>query len=285
MQPVDLHTHSTASDGTDTPAELVRKAEQAGLAALALTDHDTTAGLAEAAEAASGLSLEFVRGCEISTATDQGNMHVLGLWLPEECPTLDAFLSHLRAERHKRNVAVIDRLNKAGIPITLEEVEAMADGLVGRPHIAAALVQRGVVPDKDTAFAEWLGIDGKAYVPKVAPRPEQALRQLKELGATTILAHPLLRARPEGWLDRQVGALAQKGLDGLEAWHSHQDEDQTDEIIALAQKYGLALSGGSDYHGNGKPGLSLGIGNGGAQIGIDVLQKLKARRKSMGLPC
>lgn len=285
MKYIDLHSHSSASDGTDSPTELIAHAKEAGLVAIALTDHDTTVGLSEASTAALGAGIEFIRGCEISTATDKGNMHMLGLWLPEDCAPLEAFLEHLRGERSKRNEIMIARLQAAGLNITMEEVAAHAKGSVGRPHMAAILRDKGYVQSSDEAFEKWLGINGKAYVPKIAPRPEQALRILKDLGATTILAHPLLRVRPEGWLDKFVSELATQGLDGLEAWHSHQDDAQTAEIIDLARKYALSLSGGSDYHGANKPGIQLGTGKGNLHIGIDVLDKLKARRREKGLPC
>lgn len=285
MKLVDLHTHSTASDGTDTPSALVQKAADLGLAAIALTDHDTIRGLEEAEEAARDLDIEFIRGCELSTSTDQGSMHVLGLWLPPGCDALDGFLSFLISARDRRNVTMIEKLRSNGVDITLEEVTERAAGSVGRPHMAEVLVEKGYAESTADAFDRWLGIQGKAYVPKLAPRPEQAVRILRDLGASPILAHPLLRPRPEGWLDALVRDLSQTGLAGLEAWHSALDKDQSREIIGLAEKYDLGLSGGSDYHGLNKPAISLATGKGNLCIGTDVLEKLKARRRARGLPC
>lgn len=285
MKLIDLHTHSTASDGTDSPSELVAKAAGQGLAALALTDHDTARGLDEAEEAAKAKGIEFIRGCELSTSTDQGEMHVLGLFLPHDCGALDGFLQCLREGRKRRNVLMVEKLREAGLDISMEEVEAKARSSVGRPHMAAVLKEKGYVRDTNEAFDKWLGIKGKAYVPKLAPRPEQAVRILRELGASPVLAHPLLRPRPEGWLDNLVRDLKPAGLFGLEAWHSAQNEAQEAEIKALARKYDLGLSGGSDYHGRNKPDIQLGTGKGNLRVEYKTLEKLKGRRRALGLPC
>lgn len=285
MKLVDLHTHSTASDGTDTPEALVKKAEEQGLGALALTDHDTLKGLAEAEEAAAGTGLEFIRGCELSLSSSEGEIHMLALWLPHQCDTLKGFLENMRDRRKQRNLQIVERLRKAGVDITLEEVEARAKSSVGRPHIAAVLVDKGYVKTYADAFQEWLGAGGKAYVPKVAPRPEQAVRILRELGASPVLAHPRLRKPSPEWLEGFVRDLKPIGLCGLEAWHSEQTPADEAQIQALAAKYDLGLTGGSDYHGCAKPNIQLGTGKNNLSIGMDVLEKFKARRKAAGLPC
>lgn len=285
MKLVDLHTHSTASDGTDSPAGLVKKAAAAGLAAVALTDHDTIQGLDEAGQAAREAGIEFIRGCELSTSTDQGSMHILGLWLPQDCASLEGFLDTLQQDRSRRNRAILEKLDRLGIKISMEELEAKAKSSIGRPHFAALMQEKGYVKSADEAFREFLGINGKAYVPKLSPRPEQAIRLLAGLGATPVLAHPLLRPRPAGWLEDLVRNLGRIGLDGLEAWHTTQNDADSSRIIALAEKYGLGLSGGSDYHGENKPNIRLGVGMGNLAVPEEVLIKLKARRKAGGLPC
>lgn len=291
MKLIDLHTHSTASDGTDAPADLVKKAADMGLAALALTDHDTLEGLAEAEEAAAGRGMEFIRGCELSTSTDQGSMHIVGLWLPRECGLLEDYLRQRRESRDRRNQQMIELLRKAGINICLEDVAAIADGTVGKPHIAAVLVEKGYVRDMAEAFRDWIGETGRAYVPKDSPTPEDAVRVLRAVGASPVIAHPRLRKRdcpdppsPE-WLESLVGRLKPAGLCGLEAWHSAHDPADEAVIQQLAAKYDLGLSGGSDYHGQTKPDIGLGIGKGNLSIGIEVFENLKARRRAVGLPC
>lgn len=285
MKLIDLHTHSTASDGTDTPADLVKKAADLGLAALALTDHDTLKGLEEAEAAAAGAGIEFIRGCELSTSTDQGSLHIVGLWLPRECSLLEDYLRQRRESRDGRNQKMIELLRKEGINISLEDAAALADGTVGRPHIAAVLVEKGYARDKAEAFRDWIGETGKAYVPKDSPAPEEAVRMLRAVGASPIIAHPRLRRPSEEWLERLVVRLKPAGLCGLEAWHSAHDPADEAVIQKLAAKYDLGLSGGSDYHGQPKPDIELGAGKGNLSIGIEVLENLKARRKAAGLPC
>lgn len=282
---IDLHTHSTASDGSDSPAELVQKAAKSGLAAIALTDHDTVSGLKEAEEAAADLGIEFIRGCEISTSTEEGSVHMLGLWLPKKCPALEAFLDHMLASRRHRNAQMIKLMRDAGLDISVEELESRAEHTPGRPHMAQLLLEKGYVESAEEAFTKWLDYTGKAYVPKVAPRPEQAVRILSEQGASPIMAHPLLRPRSQAWLDNLTRELKKTGLFGLEAWHSAQSEEQSQELIALADKYDLCVSGGSDYHGLKKKNISLGTGQGELKIGIEVLAGLKNKRKALGLPC
>lgn len=281
---IDLHTHSTASDGTDSPERLMEKAENSGLEAIALTDHDILDGLPRAEEAARDLGLLFIRGCEISTTTEQGEVHVLGLWIPHKSEPLESFLKHLRSMRSSRNAAMVEKLRNLGMDITMEELAAEAKGSIGRPHMAKIMLAKGYVSDRDEAFGKYLGINGKAYVPKIAPRPEQAVRILVSLGATAAIAHPLLRPRPDGWLDSLTCELAGAGLGALEAWHSSQSSKQAHEICELAKKYKLGVCGGSDYHGKSKPGLELGMAGENVKVPFSVLENLVEMRKNAGLP-
>ncbi|MBD5640894.1 MAG: PHP domain-containing protein [Desulfovibrio sp.] len=286
MREIDLHTHSTASDGSDAPALLVEKAHALGLKAIALTDHDTITGLTEAQEASADLGIELIRGCEISVATDLGNMHMLGLFLPQDSSRLHDFLENLRKNRELRNERIIEKLRACGVAVTLEEVAAIAGETIGRPHFAQILIQKGYASTRDEAFEKWLGPGGKAFSPKSAPTPEEALRILRELGATACLAHPFHKPRPDGWLEAFIERLAPLGLECLEAWHSTHDENQTEEVIRLARKYGLGLSGGSDYHGKNKPDIELGSGrNNNIALPYTVLENLKQLRRTRNLPC
>lgn len=281
---IDLHTHSTASDGTDSPEQLMVKAKNAGLEAIALTDHDILEGLPRAEEAARDLGLLFIRGCEISTTTEQGEIHVLGLWIPHKSEPLESFLKHLRDMRFSRNASMVEKLRNLGMDITMEELAEEAKGSIGRPHMAKIMLNKGYVADRREAFDRYLGINGKAYVPKIAPGPEQAVRLLASLGATAAIAHPLLRTRPAGWLEALVCGLCGAGLGALEAWHSSQSSKQAHEICELAKKYKLGVCGGSDYHGNSKPGLELGTAGENVKVPFSVLENLMEMRKSAGLP-
>lgn len=281
---IDLHTHSTASDGTDTPSELIARADKAGLAAIALTDHDTIAGLDEAEEASQNLDIEFIRGCELSVATDRGNIHLLGLWLPKNCDELKLFLKQLKKNRLTRNQQMIGKLQQHGINITLEEVMAIAKGVPGRPHMAALMLEKGYVASRAEAFADWLDKGGKVYIPKPSPTPAEALRLFKKLGASAIMAHPFLKYPPQSWLENIIKSMKQNGLFGLEAWHSVHSPEEAAIIRQLAEKFDLGLSGGSDYHGKNKPDIILGAPKSCMATPITVLSALKARRIAMNLP-
>ncbi|WP_300718232.1 PHP domain-containing protein [uncultured Desulfovibrio sp.] len=286
MQFIDLHTHSQASDGTDSPAQLVRNAHEKGLAAVAMTDHDTVSGLDEGEATARELGLEFVRGCELSTSTELGEMHVLGLWLPRQLDPLLEKLVYLRGKRSERNVRIVEKLQGLGVEITLDEVLRLARGeSVGRPHIAAVLVRKGYVHDVSEAFREYLGYYGRAYLPKEVLRPEEAVSVLSSLGATVCLAHPLLQKLPEGWLEAFIERLLPCGLTAIEAYHSEHTQADSRRCLELARHYGLTISGGSDYHGTNKPRIRLGTGYGSLRVPYSVLEGLREMRARRGLPC
>lgn len=286
MQFVDLHTHSQASDGTDSPAELVRKAADARLAAVALTDHDTLSGLDEAEDAARDCGIEFVRGCELSTRTEYGEMHILGLWLPRKAEALESRLADVRRKRGQRNARILDKLDELGIHIGMEELLHEARGeSVGRPHIAALLVRKGIVPDMSAAFRDYLGSGGRAYMSREVLAPEEAVRLMAGLGATVSLAHPCLQPLPRDWLETFILRLRDCGLSAIEAYHSEHSDADTRDCIDLARRFNLALSGGSDYHGTNKARIRLGTGYGGLRVPLAVLDDLKTRRREHGLPC
>nr|WP_273523061.1 PHP domain-containing protein [Mailhella massiliensis] len=283
---IDLHTHSTASDGTDSPADLVRKAAQAHLAVLALTDHDTLAGLDEAEEEAKQRNIVFVRGCEISTATPWGEAHFLGLWIPEEpekTARLEAALEKVRMGRKERNLRIAEKLRALGLDVSYEAAEALAGGaVVGRPHFAALLCSMGVVKDRREAFRQYLGKDGLAYEPRRLMSPGEAVSLLKSTGAVVSMAHPRLLHAPVEELDHLVAGLKEQGLDALEAYHSEHDAGDVRLCVELAARYDLQLSGGSDYHGLAKPNISLGRGKGGLRVGLGVYDELMRYRALQG---
>lgn len=282
---IDLHTHSTASDGTDTPAAVVEKAKALDLAVVALTDHDTLSGLAEAREAGADLDQIVVPGCEISTRTDYGSLHIVGLWVPETNEKLASMLAHFRQERQRRNDKILAKLRELGLNISMEEVLAHTTSAVGRPHIATVLKEKGYVQSKEEAFSKYLGAGCPAYFPKAAPGPEETVRILNDMGATVVLAHPLLQVLPDGCLENIVSNLAACGLSGLEVWHSAQNAEQSAWLLKLVKKYNLCASGGSDYHGANKPRIEMGTGCGNLHIPLNVYENLLARRKAQGLHC
>ncbi|MEU9854826.1 PHP domain-containing protein [Streptomyces sp. NPDC047974] len=250
---IDLHSHSTASDGTDTPAELVRHAAAAGLDVVALTDHDTTRGHAEAIAAAPE-GLTVVPGAELSCRLDGIGLHMLAYLFDPEEPALLAERELVRDDRVPRARAMVARLRELGVPVTWEQVERIAgDGSVGRPHVAEALVELGVVPDVSGAFtAEWLADGGRAHVQKHELDPVDAIRLVKAAGGVTVFAHPGAVKRGQVVPESALAALAEAGLDGIEVDHMDHDEPTRARLRGLAKELGLLVTGSSDYHGSRK---------------------------------
>lgn len=284
MSCIDLHTHTLASDGTDSPAQLVRRAKAQGLLAVAITDHDTVGGLAEAEEEGKALGLEVIRGCELSAKGEHNEIHILGLWLPRDTRVLEQSLLTLREHRNIRNMIIVEKLQHLGMKISYEEVLAASTGeAVGRPHIAAVLVRKGFVDNLREAFARYLGYRGQAYVPKEILSPADAVSLLANMGATVSLAHPCLSMGSHEAIENTVRSLKDSGLTAIEAYHSDHSQAEQRFCVDLATRYGLALSGGSDYHGTAKPRIRLGTGYGGLRVPMFVLDRLKAQRQRMGL--
>ncbi|NNJ04337.1 PHP domain-containing protein [Streptomyces sp. PKU-MA01144] len=250
---IDLHTHSTASDGTDTPAQLVRNAAAAGLDVVALTDHDTVAGHAEAI-AALPEGLTLVTGAELSCRTGGVSLHMLAYLFDPEETELARERELVRDDRVPRARAMVGRLQELGVPVTWEQVSRTAgDGSVGRPHIAAAMVELGVVPDVSAAFTpDWLANGGRAYVEKHELDPFEAVRLVKAAGGVTVFAHPLAVQRGEVVSEDVIARLAAAGLDGIEVDHMDHDEPTRARLRGLAADLGLLATGSSDYHGSRK---------------------------------
>ncbi|MFD5936283.1 PHP domain-containing protein [Streptomyces sp. NPDC060333] len=250
---IDLHAHSTASDGTDTPAELVRNAAAAGLDVVALTDHDTVGGYAEAvAHVPAGLTL--VTGAELSCRLDGVGMHMLAYLFDPEEPEFARERELVRDDRTPRAQAMIGKLRDLGVDITWEQVSRIAgDGSVGRPHIATAMVDLGVVPTVSDAFtADWLADGGRADAGKHELDPFDAVRLVKAAGGVTVFAHPAAVKRGRIVPEAAIAALAAAGLDGIEVDHMDHDADTRARLRALAADLGLLTTGSSDYHGTRK---------------------------------
>ncbi|MBD5608278.1 MAG: PHP domain-containing protein [Desulfovibrio sp.] len=278
---IDLHTHSLASDGSDSPSELVRKAKAAGIKTLALTDHDTISGLAEASTEAARLGVDFIRGCEISTTSELGEVHIVGLWLPEKSRELESFLDDMLKLRMDRNRKLLAKLRELGFDISWEDLPS---GCMGRLHFAETLVRKGYVESVKEAFARYLGDSSEAFVPHLTPHPIEATKILSGVGATVVLAHPLLKPWPLEDVANLAKNLKDYGLSAIEAWHSSHTDAKAKDMLKMARELGLAASGGSDYHGLKKPKIALGIGAGGKAVPDEALSSLIEWRKNRGLP-
>lgn len=251
---IDLHTHSTASDGTDTPGELIRNAATAGLDVVALTDHDTVGGYQEAVEALGDTALTLVTGAELSCRIDGISMHMLAYLFDPAEPRLYEARELVRDGRVPRARAMVGKLQALGVPVTWERVRQIAgDGSVGRPHIATAMAELGVVDDVSGAFTqEWLANGGRAYVEKEEFDPFEAVRLVKAAGGVTVFAHPGAHKRGETVPDETIAELAAAGLDGLEVDHVDHDPATRARLRELAGGLGLLVTGSSDYHGSRK---------------------------------
>ncbi|MFV8189259.1 PHP domain-containing protein [Streptomyces sp. AF1B] len=250
---IDLHAHSTASDGTDTPAELVRNAAAAGLDVVALTDHDTTRGYAEAI-AALPEGLTLVTGAELSCRIGGVSMHLLAYLFDSEEPALLAERELVRDDRVPRAQGMVAKLNALDVPVTWEQVRRIAgEGSVGRPHVATALVELGVVASVNDAFTQdWLADGGRAYVEKHETDPFEAIRLVKAAGGVTVFAHPAAAKRGRTVPESAIAEMATAGLDGIEVDHMDHDEDTRARLRGLAKDLGLLTTGSSDYHGSRK---------------------------------
>jgi len=276
---IDLHTHTTASDGTLTPRELVSLAVEIGLSAIAITDHDTVGGVEEALSEGRKLGLEVIPGIEISAEFER-EMHILGYYIDYCSPILQESLQRLQEFRKRRNPQIVEKLRQLGFLITIEEVEREAGGeIIGRPHIAKALVRKGYVKSIQEAFEYYLS-DGKpAYIKKEKLTPQEAIQTILTAGGLPVLAHPKYLALNQDRLGKLIDQLVQWGLKGIEVYYSAHSVGETRRYLALAKKYELLVSGGSDFHGINKPDIRLGRGFGNLNISYDLVEKIKNASK------
>ncbi len=254
LGPIDLHTHSSVSDGTETPAELIAAAVEAGLGAVALTDHDSTAGWDEAFAAAASTGLEVVPGMELSTNYGPASVHMLAYLFDPSDPTILAETARIRDGRLHRAERIVERIAK-DYDLSWDDVLAQSTdgGTLGRPHIADALVAKGVVSDRSAAFQSILHWQGGYYEKYYAPSPLEGVRMIVAAGGVPILAHPATHGRYRAMEDRTIEQLADEGLFGLEIDHRDNTADGKRWLESLAKRFGLVLTGSSDYHGLGKP--------------------------------
>lgn len=276
---IDLHTHSTVSDGTYTPAELVWYAKEKGLQVIALTDHDSIDGIAEAEAVGRKVGVEVIPGVELSTEFPEGAMHLLGLFVDRTAPSLLRRLAVFQAARRERNPKIVKKLREIGFKITEEEVSAAAGcGQAGRPHFARVLMEKGYVQSIAEAFEKYIGDGGLAYVKKPQPSPEAGIALIHEAEGVAVLAHPNTLRLPVEKLGPLFERLAQAGLDGIEVYYSTHTSEETARYERLAAEWNLAKSGGSDFHGEHKPQIDLGVGRGTLRVPYSLLEDLRRRK-------
>jgi len=275
----DLHAHSTASDGTLTPTELLHLAVETKLSALVLCDHNTVAGLPEFTEAAEGLPLEAVPAIEFTTEFEGTELHMLALWVrPEHYAAINQILEDFKRRKAESNVRLVENLAKAGYRIDYETIEK-EHSYVNRAHIAQALMDGGYVGSVKEAFKTLLQPEQGYYVPPKRPDALEIIRFIKSIGAVAVLAHPLLNLEEAG-LRKFLPLAVEAGLDAMETLYAKYTPEETALAKALAAEFRLLESGGSDFHGEAKPDIALGSGRGDLRIPADFLERLKKRKES-----
>ena len=275
---IDLHSHTNESDGTSSPAQLIEEAVRAGVGTLGITDHDTFAGYDQALPPASAAGVELVCGIELSTKLHGRSVHLLGYFL--DARGLEGFrewVRELQASRRERNMRLAARLRELGFDITLEEAEALGRGMTGRPHFARIMVEKGYVANLRQAFDDYLDESAKGYVYRQEPQFAEGVERIRRAGGIASLAHPV---RVNGNVPVLMPELCAAGLNAIEAYHSDHGARETELYLGLAGRYGLLVTGGSDFHGEVKPGVKLGTGCGGnLQIPPDLLDRLRSGRR------
>jgi predicted metal-dependent phosphoesterase TrpH len=284
---IDLHSHTNESDGTYAPSELIEEALRTGVDALGITDHDTFAGYDKAAPAAPQAGLELICGIELSTKLHGRSVHLLGYFLNAAGPAAEfrEWILDMQAARRDRNQRLIARLRELGIEITLEEVAARSGGLTARPHFAQVMFEKGYVSSLQQAFDQYLDESAIGYVYRREPTFAEGVERIRNAGGIASLAHPV---RVRGDVAELMPELCATGLNAIEAYYSDHSALQTEQYLELARRFGLLVTGGSDFHGSAKPGLWLGTGRGGnLKVPNGLLKKMRewqsAEELSLGL--
>jgi predicted metal-dependent phosphoesterase TrpH len=276
---IDLHVHTNMSDGSFSPAEIVALSAQKGLQAIAITDHDTVAGIAEAQAEGSRSGVEVISGVEMSVEWNPGIVHILGFFVNSDDRHLLESLAYLAQGRHDRIPKIVSKLNDCGVHISVEEVAIESgEGVPGRPHVANVMVRKGIVKRVQEAFDLYLGKGAPAYVKKTKTSPGEAMRVIKGAGGLPVLAHPhSIDEHDTDRLREIVRGFVQEGLEGIEVYYPKHSAEQTRTFLNLALEFDLAITGGTDFHGAGKPEIELGMIPGREPLAYSILQDMKAR--------
>ncbi len=281
---IDLHTHTTASDGTFTPEQLIRHAHDVGISVISVTDHDTTDGVAIARAEAEKVGIFFIPGIEISAEySSQGTMHILGYFVDENNDRMVDALGFLKESRRLRNPKMIKLLNDAGISITMEDVENEAGGgQVGRPHFAKALIKKGFASSINEAFDKYIKKGGPCYVNKERLSPKKSIDLILSAGGIPVIAHPKTLGVPIGDdLKNLIAELVDYGLMGIECYYFSHTKGEIEHYTKLAEELGLLVTGGTDFHGENKPNIRLGVGKGNLKIPDELAERLTAAHEKM----
>jgi predicted metal-dependent phosphoesterase TrpH len=274
---VDLHVHSTASDGSLSPLKIIERAKEIGLRAVAITDHDTIEGSAEALGYPPLPSLEILSGIEISADVPSGTMHILGYLVRLDDSSLRQTLKRVQEARANRNIKIVERLQELGVPIHYHELIAVSGGgQIGRPHIAQVLVRKGAARSVEEAFRRFLRKGGAAYVSRYRLLPGEAIQMILRAGGVPVLSHPFtLDVKDEGDLEGLLVDLKGAGLKGMEVYYPEHGPERTTQYERLARRHRLVMTGGTDFHGEAKPRVQMGIGRGDLRIPYQLVEKLK----------
>lgn len=276
MARIDLHLHSTYSDGSYPPSEVVKRAHQTQVTALSLTDHDTTDGIAEASEAAAQFGIEVIPGIEISSLHNGRETHILGYFIDHDDHQFQEHLASLRSSRHERIPRIISKLTAMGLAISYEEIKAVAgQGSIGRPHIAQVLIDKHYVRNVDEAFSRYLGEGSTAYVSRTLPDTAEAIRWIRDIGGVASLAHPSWVRNSVRELRVVCDELKSLGLQGVEVFYSTHNRRQTSDYHNMVHHLELLMTGGSDFHGKTKPDIHVGIGRGNLKVPENILEPLR----------
>jgi len=274
---IDLHSHTNESDGTCSPEQLVAEAVRAGVRVLGITDHDTFRGFDQAAATAQEAGVELVCGIELSTKLHGQSVHLLGYFLGDDgLAEFRTWVLDMQASRRDRNIRLVARLQELGFDITLEEAEARGRGMTGRPHFAQLLIEKGYVANYREAFDDYLDESAKGYVYRREPQFAEGVERIRKAGGIASLAHPV---RVKGDVPSLTPELKDAGMNAIEAYHSDHTDENTELYLSLASRYGLMVTGGSDFHGTAKPGVTLGTVGGNLRIPDDLVDRLREQSR------
>lgn len=276
MEQIDLHTHTTYSDGTFSPNELINHALEKNLKAIAITDHDTTEAIEPALKYSKGKNIEIISGVEFSTDYKENEIHILGLFIDYKNKNLLTKFNEIKENRKKRNNLIVEKLNNLGINITYNDVINESGGkIITRAHFARLLIKKGYADTNEKCFKKYLDKGAKAFVKRKVFELDETIELIKQSGGIAVLAHPLQYKLEKNELDKMVEFLSKKGVSAIEVIYSKYTKEEMEYLGDIAKKYKLECSGGSDFHGLNKPGLELGTGYGNLYVPYSILENLK----------